>query len=30
MKINIVNANNEPVGDFELKDELFGGRVNAT
>ena len=28
MKINIVNANNEPVGDFELKDELFGGRVN--
>ena len=28
MKINIVNANNESVGDFELKDELFGGRVN--
>jgi large subunit ribosomal protein L4 len=28
MKIHIVNANNEPVGDFELKDELFGGRVN--
>ena len=28
MKINIVNANNEPIGDFELKDELFGGRVN--
>src|SRR4030095_10315199 len=28
MKINSVNANNEPVGDFELKDELFGGRVN--
>ena len=28
MKINIVNANNEPVGDFELKDELFAGRVN--
>ncbi len=28
MKINIINANNEPVGDFELKDELFGGRVN--
>src|SRR6187431_3233972 len=27
MKINIVNANNEPVGDFELKDELFGGLV---
>jgi large subunit ribosomal protein L4 len=28
MKINIVNANNDTVGDFELKDELFGGRVN--
>jgi large subunit ribosomal protein L4 len=28
MKINIVNANNEPVGDVELNDELFGGRVN--
>jgi large subunit ribosomal protein L4 len=27
MKINIVNANNEPVGDFELSDDLFGGRV---
>ena len=27
MKINIVNANNEPVGDIELNDELFGGRV---
>jgi large subunit ribosomal protein L4 len=27
MKINIVNANNEPVGDFELSDALFGGRV---
>ena len=28
MKIHIVNANNDPVGDFELKDEVFGGRVN--
>ena len=27
MKINIVNANNETVGDLELNDELFGGRV---
>ena len=27
MKINIVNANNEPVGDLELNDEVFGGRV---
>src|SRR5688572_7463762 len=27
MKIHIVNANNEPVGDFELSDALFGGRV---
>ena len=27
MKINIVNANNEPVGDFELNDAVFGGRV---
>ena len=27
MKIKIVNANNEPVGDFELSDALFGGRV---
>jgi large subunit ribosomal protein L4 len=28
MNIKIVNANNEPVGDVELNDELFGGRVN--
>jgi large subunit ribosomal protein L4 len=28
MKINIVNANNDTVGDLELNDELFGGRVN--
>ena len=27
MKINIVHANNEPIGDIELNDELFGGRV---
>jgi large subunit ribosomal protein L4 len=29
MKLNVVNADNQPVGDFELKDEIFGGRVNA-
>jgi large subunit ribosomal protein L4 len=28
MKINIVNANNDKVGDLELKDDFFGGRVN--
>ena len=27
MKINIVNADNDKVGDFELNDEVFGGRV---
>jgi large subunit ribosomal protein L4 len=27
MKINIVNANNDKVGDFDLSDDLFGGRV---
>ena len=27
MKINIVNANNDKVGDLELNDDLFGGRV---
>ena len=27
MKIDIVNANNEKVGAFELDDETFGGRV---
>jgi large subunit ribosomal protein L4 len=27
MNINIVNANNDTVGDFELKDDVFGGRV---
>jgi large subunit ribosomal protein L4 len=29
MKINIVNANNEPVGDFDLNDDLFGGRIKS-
>ena len=29
MKINIVNANNDKVGDFDLSDELFGGRIKA-
>jgi large subunit ribosomal protein L4 len=28
MKIDIVNAKKETVGAFELKDEVFGGRVN--
>jgi large subunit ribosomal protein L4 len=28
MKLNIVNANNEKVGDLELNDDVFGGRVN--
>jgi large subunit ribosomal protein L4 len=27
MKLQIVNANNEKVGDLELNDEVFGGRV---
>jgi large subunit ribosomal protein L4 len=27
MQLTIVNGKNEKVGDFELKDELFGGRV---
>jgi large subunit ribosomal protein L4 len=27
MKINIVNANNDKIGDFDLSDDLFGGRV---
>jgi large subunit ribosomal protein L4 len=29
MKIDIVNANNDKVGDLELKDEIFGGRVKS-
>jgi large subunit ribosomal protein L4 len=29
MKIDIVNGNNDKVGDLELNDEVFGGRVNA-
>jgi large subunit ribosomal protein L4 len=28
MKISIVNADNEPTGDFELNEDVFGGRVN--
>ncbi len=28
MRLDIVNANNEKVGDLELSDEVFGGRVN--
>jgi large subunit ribosomal protein L4 len=27
MKIDVVNSNKETVGSFDLKDELFGGRV---
>ena len=27
MKLNIQNSNNETVGTFDLKDEVFGGRV---
>jgi large subunit ribosomal protein L4 len=27
MQIKIVNANNEKVGDLDLKDDVFGGRV---
>ena len=27
MKLDIVNEQNEKVGDLELKDEIFGGRV---
>ena len=30
MKIDIVNANKESVGSLELKDEVFGGRVNTS
>src|SRR5437764_51096 len=28
MKIDVVNASREKVGAFDLKDEIFGGRVN--
>jgi large subunit ribosomal protein L4 len=27
MKLNVVNGQNEKVGDLELNDEIFGGRV---
>ena len=29
MKVDVVNANKETVGSVDLKDEVFGGRVNA-
>src|SRR5688500_8032357 len=29
MKMNIVKADNQPVGDLELNDDVFGGRVNS-
>ena len=28
MQLNIVNHNNEKVGAFDIRDEVFGGRVN--
>jgi large subunit ribosomal protein L4 len=28
MTLDVINANNEKVGSLELKDEVFGGRVN--
>ena len=27
MQLSVVNGQNEKVGDLELKDEIFGGRV---
>jgi large subunit ribosomal protein L4 len=30
MRLDVVNANNEKVGGFDLRDEVFGGRVNAS
>src|SRR5262245_53752083 len=29
MTVDVVNANNEKVGAVEVRDEVFGGRVNA-
>ena len=29
MQIKIVNSNNEKIGDIDLKDDVFGGRVKA-
>jgi large subunit ribosomal protein L4 len=29
MQLDIVNSNNEKVGSVELRDEVFGGRINA-
>ncbi|MEQ1909562.1 MAG: 50S ribosomal protein L4 [Vicinamibacterales bacterium] len=29
MQLDIVNSNNERVGSVELRDEVFGGRINA-
>src|SRR5262249_61661670 len=28
MKLDVVNSNKETVGSLDLKDEVFGGRVN--
>jgi large subunit ribosomal protein L4 len=30
MKIDIVNTNNDKVGDLELKDDVFGGQVRSS
>jgi large subunit ribosomal protein L4 len=30
MQLDIVNSNNEKVGSVELRDEVFGGRINST
>ena len=29
MQIDVVNHNNEKIGAFDVRDEVFGGRVNA-
>ena len=29
MQIDVVNNNNEKVGAIDVRDEVFGGRVNA-
>ena len=30
MRIDIVNTNNDKIGDLELKDDIFGGRVRSS
>ena len=29
MTVDVVNSQNQKVGSFEVRDEVFGGRVNA-